>query len=140
MTLFVFCALTRPSVWCLMVNGFFFFFSLLFFLCVYFLYDSIINKWMRSLQLDDYFSSVSLSNRRRQLFNFNAVNFLPILPSTNREYPNLALAPSTASKLILEWGTGGRTAEARRPRAGDGVLGEGTASTSSPTRGFVGAL
>ena len=125
-------------LYCLVFSSCFFFF---FFLCVYFLYDSIINKWMRSLQLDDYFSSVSLSNRRRQLFNFNAVNFLPILPSTNREYPNLALAPSnTASKLILEWGTGGRTAEARRPRAGDGVLGEATASPSPPTRGFVGAL
>ena len=31
--------------------------------------------------------------------------------------------------------------EARQgPRAGDGVLGEGTASPSPPTRGFVGAL
>ena len=39
MTLFVFCALTRPSVWCLMVNGFsssssFLFFSLLLCVCV----------------------------------------------------------------------------------------------------------
>jgi len=28
----------------------------------------------------------------------------------------------------------------RRPRAGDGVLGEGTTSPSPPTRGFAGAL
>jgi len=37
---------------------------------------------------------------------------------------------------------GVRVEEARPegPRAGDGVLGEGTASPSPPTRGFVGAL
>ena len=45
---------------------------------------------------------------------------------------------ATASELILEW----RVEEVRPegPRAGGGVLGEGTASPSSPTRGFAGAL
>ena len=45
---------------------------------------------------------------------------------------------TTASELILEWGV-----EEARPegqRAGDGVLGEGTASPSPPTMGFAGAL
>jgi len=42
-----------------------------------------------------------------------------------------------ASELILEW-----VGEARPegPTAGDGVLGEVTASPSPPTRGFAGAL
>ena len=40
----------------------------------------------------------------------------------------------TASELILEWGG----VEEARPE--DGVLGEGTASHSPPTRGFAGAL
>jgi len=36
MTLFVSCAQTRPSVWCFIVYSFF--------VCVYFLYNSIINN------------------------------------------------------------------------------------------------
>jgi len=44
---------------------------------------------------------------------------------------------SMALELILEWG---RRGEARRPIAGGGVLGEGTASPSPPTRGFAGVL
>jgi len=35
---------------------------------------------------------------------------------------------------------GGRRGEARRAESGDGVLGEGTASPSPPTRGFAGVL
>ena len=37
-------------------------------------------------------------------------------------------------------GVGVGEARAEGPRAGDGVLGEGTASPSPPTRGFAGAL
>jgi len=47
-------------------------------------------------------------------------------------------AGSTASEVILEWGV--EEARHEGPRAGGGVLGEGTASPSSPTRGFAGAL
>jgi len=36
-------------------------------------------------------------------------------------------------------GVRGRRGEAQRPRVGDWVLGEGTASPSPPTRGFAGA-
>jgi len=43
-----------------------------------------------------------------------------------------------ASELILELWVG--EARPEGPRAGDGVLGKGTASPSSPTRGFAGAL
>jgi len=43
-----------------------------------------------------------------------------------------------ASELILEWG--GRRGEARRAESRGGVLGEGTASPSPPTRGFAGAV
>ena len=45
-----------------------------------------------------------------------------------------------SSELILEWGLG--EARPEGPRAVDvvdGVLGEGTASPSPPTRGFAGA-
>ena len=45
---------------------------------------------------------------------------------------------SWASELILEWGV--EVARPEEPRVGDGVLGEGTASPSPPTRGFAGAL
>jgi len=41
---------------------------------------------------------------------------------------------ATASELILEWGV--EEARPEWPRAGDGVLGEGTASPSPPTRGL----
>jgi len=43
-----------------------------------------------------------------------------------------------ASELILEWGV--EEARPEGPRASDGVLGEGTASPSPPTRGFAEAL
>jgi len=45
---------------------------------------------------------------------------------------------SWASELILDWGV--EEARPEGPRAGDGVLGEGTASPSTPARGFTGAL
>ena len=44
----------------------------------------------------------------------------------------------TASELILEWWVGGARPEG--PRAGDGVLGKGTASPSPPNRGFAEVL
>jgi len=38
------------------------------------------------------------------------------------------------------FGVGVEEARPEGPRVGDGVLGEGTASPSPPTRGFAGAL
>jgi len=38
------------------------------------------------------------------------------------------------------FGVGSRRGETQRADSGDGVLGEGTASPSPPTRGFAGAL
>ena len=44
---------------------------------------------------------------------------------------------TTASELILEWGVG--EARPEGPRAGDGVLEEGTASPFPPSRGICGS-
>jgi len=38
------------------------------------------------------------------------------------------------------FGVGGRRGKAQRAESGDGVIGEGTASPSPPTKGFAGAL
>ena len=44
------------------------------------------------------------------------------------------------SGVGTNYGVGVEEVRPERPRAGDGVLGEGTASHSPPTRGFAGAL
>jgi len=49
-----------------------------------------------------------------------------------------AALATMASELILEWGIERRGPKGREQ--GDGVLGEGTANLSPPTRGFAGTL
>ena len=46
----------------------------------------------------------------------------------------------THNGVGTNFGVGVGEARPKGPRAGDGVLGEGTASPSPPTRGFAGAL
>jgi len=43
----------------------------------------------------------------------------------------------TANGVGTNFGVGGRRGEAGRAESGDGVLGEGTASPSPPTRGLL---
>jgi len=48
--------------------------------------------------------------------------------------------PTFTNSVGTNFVVGGRRGEARRAESGDGVLGEGTANPSPPTRGFAGAL
>jgi len=50
------------------------------------------------------------------------------------------LAAGEGNGVETNFGVGGGEARPEGPRAGDGVLGEGTASPSPPTRGLAGAL